>query len=173
MGHTGVGRGRSTSWKGLGLLSAPADAAEPSCIPLCPSSLPEPGLGATWRCQEMPIQELAQHAPCHQRRQEQAHRPGRGQSSQLGRSRGRLHGDNISAGPQMPGRVEEEKEGHYRWLRGRWGSGPWQKATVLSLPTAELCRAPGLLPLLSLHDTARQVTPHHYFTEEETEARRG
>lgn len=78
LGHTGVGLGRSRAGRAWGCSQLLADAAEPSCIPLCPSSLPEPGLGGTWRCQEMPIQELAQHAPCYQRRQEQAHRPGRG-----------------------------------------------------------------------------------------------
>lgn len=52
-------------------------------------------------------------------------------------------------------------------------SGPRREAAALSPPTAELCRASGPLPLLSLHDTARQVTPRHYFTEEETEAGRG
>lgn len=97
-----------------------SDAAEPTCTPLCPSFLPESGFGWTWQCQEIPIQELAQRARCHQRRQEQAHRPGKGQSSQLGRSQGRLHGgDSISAGPQVPGRVYEEEEGHCRRLRGR------------------------------------------------------
>lgn len=64
---------------------------------------------------------------------------------------------------------------HFSWASDAWkgrggegralqvaqremGSGPWREATALSLPTAELCRAPGRLPLLSLHDTARQVT---------------